>query len=70
MDSESFSMLKDMFGALQHSGSFGAAVLEIVGKYGNEMSDEQKKQITTAVIKTERAKKISGEKIIWDNDYF
>ena len=71
MEDGSFRTLKSALDALQHSnGSLGSALAEILSKYGDDMTVEQKMQIANAIKKNEIARKIDDELIIWENDWF
>ncbi|MBI4162244.1 MAG: hypothetical protein HY513_01055 [Candidatus Aenigmarchaeota archaeon] len=71
MDDGSFRTLKTALDALQHSnGSLGSALAEILSKYGDDMTIDQKFQIASSIRKNEIAKKIDEEIIVWDNDWF
>ena len=71
MEDGSFRTLKNALDALQHSnGSISSALAEILTKYSDEMTLEQKMQIATTIKKNEIARKIDEEMIVWDNDWF
>ncbi len=71
MEDGSFRTLKTALDALQHSnGSLGSALTEILTKYGDDMTVDQKIQIANAMKKDEIARKIHDEIIVWDNDWF
>ncbi len=71
MDDGSFRTLKTALDALQHSnGSLGSALAEILSKYGDDMTVDQKIQIASTIKKNEVSRKIDEEIIVWDNDWF
>ncbi|HLD85344.1 MAG TPA: hypothetical protein VI968_02185 [archaeon] len=71
MEDETFRAIKEVIGAVQHSGgSLESVVAEIIEHHNNDLTSDQKLQLASKLISSSRDLNLVHKKVVWENDYF